>query len=117
MKNKNLMLLVGVGLAYYLFYKMYAKKSNNNVIKTPGYTSPVLNDIVRPIDDIISVTNVPNQFLVDKVPTAELSYDADTYQTYYGSMAGHKNKVPSTCYLFLPLIFLSLFNTFKKIIQ
>ena len=43
---------------------MYAKKSNNNVIKTPGYTSPVLNDIARPIDEIISVTNVPNQFLV-----------------------------------------------------
>jgi len=96
MKNKNLMLLVGVGLAYYFLYKMYAKKSSNNVIKNP-VMPPVLNDISLPIPEIISVTNVPNQFLVDKVEVADNSYIPNTYQTYYGSMSGHKNKVPSTC--------------------
>jgi len=96
MKNKNLMLLVGVGLAYYFLYKMYAKKSSNNVIKNP-VMPPVLNDISLPIPEIISVTNVPNQFLVDKVKVADNSYIPNTYQTYYGSMSGHKNKVPSTC--------------------
>jgi hypothetical protein len=95
-KNKNLLLLVGVGIAYYFFYKMYQKKSTNNVIKNP-VMPPVLNDLTRPITDVISVTNVPNQFLVDKVPTAELDYQANTYQTYYGSMAGNNYKVPSTC--------------------
>ena len=94
MKNKNLMLLLGVGVAYYLFYKMYAKKSNNNVIKNP-VMPPVLNTSL--VTDTINVTNVPSQFLVDKVPTAELDYQANTYQTYYGSMAGNNYKVPSTC--------------------
>ena len=94
MKNKNLMLLLGVGVAYYFLYKMYAKKSTDNIIKNP-VMPPVLNTSL--VTDTINVTSVPSQFLVDKVPTAELDYQANTYQTYYGSMAGNNYKVPSTC--------------------
>jgi len=57
---------------------------------------PVLNDASK-YTDVIDVTSVPNQFLVDKVNTAEVSYQPSTYQTYYGSMAGNNYKVPSTC--------------------
>ena len=80
-----------------ILYPIIKIKKTNNEIKAPGFTTPVLNDIIRPIEDNISVTNVPNQFLVDKVEVADNSYIPNTYQTYYGSMAGHKNKVPSTC--------------------
>jgi hypothetical protein len=95
MKNKNLMLLLGVGVAYYIFYKMYANKNNASVVKTP-VMPPVIN-YPSPYTDVIDVTSVPNQFLVDKVNTAEISYEPNTYQTYYGSMAGNGYKVPSTC--------------------
>jgi hypothetical protein len=90
MKNKNLMLLLGIGVAYYL-YKMYANKSTS-VIKTP-----VPPNVLYPITENINTITIPNQFLVDKVPTAEVSYQPSTYQTYYVSMAGNNYKVPSTC--------------------
>jgi hypothetical protein len=98
MKNTNLLLLLGAGVAYYFFYKMNANKNTSSVIKTPGFTPP-LYDISRPdpFYDNISVTNVPNQFLVDKVRTPELDYTPDTYQTFYGSVAGTHYKVPTTC--------------------
>jgi len=92
MKNKNLMLLVGVGLAYYIFYKMYANKNNNGVIK-----NPVSPNLLYPVTDNINANSIPDQFLVDKVKTAENTYQPDTYQTYYGSMAGNGYKVPTTC--------------------
>lgn len=94
MKNKNITLLLGIGIAY-LLYKMYAKKSITNIIKNP--VMPPLVNYPSPYTDVIDVSSVPSQFLVDKVKTAELSYLPNTYQTYYGSMSGHKSKVPSTC--------------------
>jgi hypothetical protein len=94
MKNKNLMLLLGVRVAYYFLYKMYAKKSTDNVIKNP-VMPPVLNN-TSPYTDIIDVTSVPSQFLSERVPDADL-FTPNTYQTYYGSIAGNNYKVPSTC--------------------
>ncbi len=94
MKNKNLMLLLGVGVAYYFLYKMYAKKSTDNVIKNP-VMPPVLNN-TSTYTEVIDVTSVPSQFLSNRVPDADL-YTPNTYQTYYGSIAGNNYKVPSTC--------------------
>jgi hypothetical protein len=94
MKNKNLMLLLGVGVAYYFLYKMYAKKSTDNVIKNP-VMPPVLNN-TSTYTEVIDVTSVPSQFLSTRVPDADL-YTPNTYQTYYGSIAGNNYKVPSTC--------------------
>ena len=94
MKNKNLMLLLGVGVAYYFLYKMYAKKSTDNIIKNP-VMPPVLNN-TSTYTEVIDVTSVPNQFLSNRVPDADL-FTPNTYQTYYGSIAGNNYKVPSTC--------------------
>jgi hypothetical protein len=94
MKNKNLMLLLGVGVAYYFLYKMYSKKSTDNVIKNPVIPR-VLNN-TSPYTDVIDVTSVPSQFLANRVPDADL-FTPNTYQTYYGSIAGNNYKVPSTC--------------------
>ena len=94
MKNKNLMLLLGAGVAYYFLYKMYAKKSTDNVIKNP-VMPPVLNN-TSTYTEVIDVTSVPSQFLSNRVPDADL-FTPNTYQTYYGSIAGNNYKVPSTC--------------------
>jgi len=85
MKNTNLLLLLGVGVAYYFFYKMNAKKTTTNDIKKP-LMSPVLNDLDR-----------SSMYLVDNVKTAELDYTPNTYQTFYGKINGQNHKVPSTC--------------------
>ena len=94
MKNKNLMLLLGVGVAYYFLYKMYEKKSTDNIIKNP-IMPPVLNN-TSTYTEVIDVTSVPSQFLSNRVPDADL-FTPNTYQTYYGSIAGNNYKVPSTC--------------------
>ena len=88
------MLLLGVGVAYYFLYKMYAKKSTDNVIKNP-VMPPVLNN-TSTYTEVIDVTSVPSQFLSNRVPDADL-FTPNTYQTYYGSIAGNNYKVPSTC--------------------
>jgi len=96
MKNKNLMIIIGIALAYH-FYKMYANKQTTGVIKTP-VLPPIINYPSPISDDIINVSNVPNQFLVDKVTNAtQEQFAHNTYQTYYGSMSGNGYKVPTTC--------------------
>lgn len=85
MKNSNILLLLGVGVAYYFFYKMNAKKTNITDVKKP-VMSPVLNDLDK-----------PSMYLVDSVKSNELDYMPNTYQTFYGQINGNNYKVPSTC--------------------
>jgi len=96
MKNKNLMIILGIALAYH-FYKMYTNKQTTGVIKTPvmpppiNYPSPINNDVIK-------VNEIPSQFLVDKVTNdAQEQFASRTYQTYYATMSGNNNKVPCTC--------------------
>lgn len=97
MKNKNLLLLLGAGVAYYFFYKMYAKKTTTNDVKKP-LMSPVLNDLSPNANNVINVLNLPSPpYRVDNVKTAELDYTPNTYQTFYGKINGQDYKVPSTC--------------------
>lgn len=94
MKNKSTMLLVGIGVAY-LLYRLYAKKSNAPV-KT---TSSAMPNLLYSTSNQIETNEVPRQFLVDDVRTAEVPDTPSTYQTFYGSarLTGYSNKVPSTC--------------------
>lgn len=92
MKNKNIMLLLGIYGAY-LLYKYLNKPTLTSNQFMP--TKPILNEGNLQLMD---TNNIPNMFLVDKVKTAEIpDTNAPTYQTYYGSMAGNGYKVPSTC--------------------
>ena len=54
MKNKNLLLLLGVGVAYYLFYKMYANKSSNDIIKNTWSGKTKLHEFNFPEDSEIT---------------------------------------------------------------
>lgn len=96
MKNKSTMLLVGIGIAYIL-YRLYAKKSNASVVTNTRATPNVL----YPSDHNIVTSQVPNQFLVDNINTAELVETPATYQTLYGRtnvrINGTISRVPSTC--------------------
>jgi len=96
MKNKSTMLLVGIGIAYIL-YRLYAKKSNAPVVTNTSATPNVL----YPSDHNIVTSQVPNQFLVDNINTAELVETPATYQTLYGRtnvrINGTISRVPSTC--------------------
>ena len=78
-------------MAYYFFYKMYAKKTTTNDVKKP-LMSPVLNNL-----PVLNDIDRPSMYLVDSVKTAELDYTPNTYQTFYGKINGQNNKVPSTC--------------------
>lgn len=91
MKNKNLLVIIGIALAYH-FYKMYAKKPNAPVLKTSATPN-----LLYPESNQVNANNVPSQFLVDSVRTAEAIDTPNTYQTYYGKLNGMNNKVPTTC--------------------
>jgi hypothetical protein len=96
MKNKSTMLLVGIGIAY-LLYRLYAKKSNAPVNATASATPNILDTN----DHNIVTAQLPNQFLVDTINTAELVDTPATYQTLYGRtnvrINGATSRVPATC--------------------
>ena len=96
MKNKSTMLLLGIGIAY-LLYRYYAKKTNAPVNTTASATPNILDSS----DHNIVTSQVPNQFLVDSINTAEIVNMPASYQTYYGKtnvkINGINSKVPSTC--------------------
>ena len=92
MKNKSTMLLLGIGVAY-LLYRLYAKKTTAPVQTTASATPNIL-DVS---DHNIVTAQLPNQFLVDNINTAEIVDLPSTYQTYYGRLNGSMSKVPSTC--------------------
>jgi len=95
MKNKSTMLLVGIGIAY-LLYRLYAKKS-----MAPVNTASAKPNILDTNDHNVVTAQLPNQFLVDSINTAELVDMPSIYQTYYGNtnvrINGAMSKVPSTC--------------------
>jgi len=95
MKNKSTMLLVGIGIAY-LLYRLYAKKS-----MAPVNTAKATPNILDTNDHNIVTAQLPNQFLVDTINTAELVDTPATYQTLYGRtnvrINGTTSIVPATC--------------------
>ena len=96
MKNSNILLLLGVGVAYYFFYKMNAKKTTTTDVKKP-VMSPVLNDLSPVANNVINIIDRESKYLVDSVKSPELDYMPNTYQTFYGKINGNDYKVPSTC--------------------
>ena len=96
MKNKSTMLLLGIGVAY-LLYRLYAKKSTAPVNATTSATPNILDSN----DHNIVTAQLPNQFLVDTINTAELVDTPATYQTLYGRtnvrINGTNTRVPATC--------------------
>ena len=103
MKNKNLLVIIGIALAYH-FYKMYAK---NRTMSPPGILQTnqeplALYPSVRADTEQIISNEVPRQFLVDKVRDESITYDMpSTYQTFYArpnnNIAGAMSRVHSTC--------------------
>jgi len=89
MKNKNTMLILGIGVAY-LLYQLYAKKM---------YIPGILLQDEKPL--ALYPTINPNEgggpFRVDDVRTAEVPDTPSTYQSFYGKLNGSNIKVPTTC--------------------